>query len=75
MRRNSVPRSIIDGSLKTALVDQAAIAGLSNTRSDEALWWVRFHPLTRLDWLSAHQLAHTCTRRGPQCQATSTPPP
>ena len=44
--------------LKTALMDQAAIAGIGNTLSDEVLWRARLHPQTRADSLSPPQLAH-----------------
>ncbi|MET0146794.1 MAG: DNA-formamidopyrimidine glycosylase family protein [Ilumatobacteraceae bacterium] len=42
--------------IKTALTDQAAIAGLGNTLSDEILWVARLHPQTRADALSPEQL-------------------
>ena len=43
--------------LKTALMDQAAIAGIGNTLSDEVLWRARLHPQAHADSLSPPQLA------------------
>ena len=43
--------------LKSALMDQATIAGLGNTLSDEVLWCARLHPETSADSLSPGQLA------------------
>ena len=42
--------------LKVALTDQATIAGLGNTLSDEVLWVARLHPQTRADALSPEEL-------------------
>ena len=42
--------------LKSALTDQATIAGLGNTLSDEVLWVARLHPQTPADALSPEQL-------------------
>ena len=50
--------------LKTALTDQAVIAGLGNTLSDEVLWAARLHPQTPAGALSPKQVGqlHTALR-------------
>ena len=61
--------------LKSALMDQAAIAGLGNTLSDEVLWRAHLHPQARADSLSPQQLTRLhvalrdCVRRAARAGA------
>ncbi|MEK7589359.1 MAG: bifunctional DNA-formamidopyrimidine glycosylase/DNA-(apurinic or apyrimidinic site) lyase [Patescibacteria group bacterium] len=53
------------GSIKQTLMDPRFIAGIGNIYADEILWATNFHPLTRVEQLTATSIDHiyAATRR------------